>query len=90
MLALLPIDVADGLRKEQLKKSGLGRVVMFLYKLPDETQDNRRIAKVGFQQDSSLKTTPVLAQRLHACGATLNSTPSPCAWQCVSVLWLLL
>jgi transcription factor SPN1 len=28
-------------RKEQLKKSGLGRVVMFLYKLPDETPYNR-------------------------------------------------
>ena len=32
-------------RKEQLKKSGLGRVVMFLYKLPDETIGNKRIAK---------------------------------------------
>ena len=32
-------------RKEQLKKSGLGRVVMFLYKLPDETPANRRLAK---------------------------------------------
>ena len=46
MLALLPVDVADGLRKEQLKKSGLGKVVMFLYKLPDESLENRRAAKV--------------------------------------------
>lgn len=46
LLALLPVDVADGLRKEQLKKSGLGKVVMFLYKLPDESLENRRAAKV--------------------------------------------
>lgn len=32
-------------RKEQLKKSRLGQVVMFLYKLPDETAANRRMAK---------------------------------------------
>lgn len=32
-------------RKEQLKKSRLGNVVMFLYKLPDETAANRRMAK---------------------------------------------
>ena len=32
-------------RKEQLKKSRLGQVVMFLYKLPDETAGNRRMAK---------------------------------------------
>lgn len=46
MLQQLPIDVADSLRKEQLKKSELGKVVMFLYRLPDESQANRRIAKV--------------------------------------------
>jgi hypothetical protein len=46
LLQLLPIDVADGLRKEQLKKSGLGKVVMFLYRLPDESLENRRRAKV--------------------------------------------
>ncbi|BDA46112.1 Protein IWS1 homolog [Coccomyxa sp. Obi] len=45
MLQQLPVDVADGLRKEQLKKSELGKVVMFLYRLPDESQSNRRIAK---------------------------------------------
>lgn len=47
MLQQLPIEVADGLRKEQLKKSELGKVVMFLYRLPDESQANRRIAKVS-------------------------------------------
>ena len=49
MLQLLPVDVADGLRKEQLKKSGLGKVVMFLYRLPDESLENRRRAKVGLR-----------------------------------------
>ncbi|EIE24200.1 hypothetical protein COCSUDRAFT_65792 [Coccomyxa subellipsoidea C-169] len=45
MLQQLPIEVADSLRKEQLKKSELGKVVMFLFRLPDESQANRRIAK---------------------------------------------
>ena len=41
LLQQLPIDIADEGRKEQLKKSGLGKVVMFLFKLPDETAGNR-------------------------------------------------
>ena len=41
LLAQLPIDIAFEGRKEQLKKSGLGKVVMFLFKLPDETAANR-------------------------------------------------
>lgn len=32
-------------RKEQLKKSGLGHVIMFLSKVPDELASNRRMAK---------------------------------------------
>ena len=32
-------------RREQLKRSALGKVVMFLFKLPDETPANRRLAK---------------------------------------------
>ncbi len=31
--------------QEQLKKSGLGRMVMFLSKLPDELPANRRMAR---------------------------------------------
>lgn len=31
--------------KEQLKKSQLGRIVMFLSKLPDEIPANRRMAR---------------------------------------------
>ncbi|KAK9810543.1 hypothetical protein WJX72_012470 [[Myrmecia] bisecta] len=45
LLQQLPVDISDEGRKEQLKKSGLGKVVMFLFKLPDETPANRRIAK---------------------------------------------
>jgi len=45
LLLLMPIHVHDPERREQLKKSGLGKVVMFLYKLPEETNQNRRYAK---------------------------------------------
>mmetsp|Transcript_3925 Transcript_3925/g.4407 ORF Transcript_3925/g.4407 Transcript_3925/m.4407 type:complete len:418 (+) Transcript_3925:288-1541(+) len=41
----LPIDVELFERREQLKKSGLGKVVMFLYKLPEETLPNKRMAQ---------------------------------------------
>ncbi|KAL4424116.1 hypothetical protein ABPG75_001417 [Micractinium tetrahymenae] len=45
LLHQLPIDCSMEDRKEQLKKSGLGRIVMFLFKVPDETPANRRLAK---------------------------------------------
>ena len=45
LLAQLPIDISYESRKEQLKKSGLGKVVMFLFKLPDETAANRYVLK---------------------------------------------
>lgn len=44
LLAQLPIDISYEGRKEQLKKSGLGKVVMFLFKLPDETAANRHVS----------------------------------------------
>lgn len=47
LLIALQIDLVDETRKGQLQKSGLGKVVMFLSKLPDETPGNRRLAKVG-------------------------------------------
>jgi hypothetical protein len=34
LLGQLPVDCAQEDRKEQLKRSGLGRVIMFLYKVP--------------------------------------------------------
>ncbi|EFN50726.1 hypothetical protein CHLNCDRAFT_142536 [Chlorella variabilis] len=45
LLHQLPVDCSLEDRKEQLKRSGLGRVVMFLFKLPDETPTNQRLAK---------------------------------------------
>ncbi|GJP67510.1 hypothetical protein CLOP_g24324 [Closterium sp. NIES-67] len=42
----LPIDVGGNTeRRRQLKESGLGRVVMFLSKLPEETVQNRKLAR---------------------------------------------
>ncbi|KAK1375020.1 IIS transcription factor [Heracleum sosnowskyi] len=39
------IDLEQDERKEQLKKSGLGKVIMFLSRSEEETTSNRRIAK---------------------------------------------
>lgn len=36
LLGQLPVDCAQEDRKEQLKRSGLGRIVMFLFKVPGE------------------------------------------------------
>ncbi|CAK9213485.1 unnamed protein product [Sphagnum troendelagicum] len=41
----LPIDVEVYERREQLKKSGLGKVVMFLSRLPEEMPINRKLAR---------------------------------------------
>ncbi|XP_068482645.1 protein IWS1 homolog 1-like isoform X2 [Phaseolus vulgaris] len=40
-----PIDLEQCDRREQLKKSGLGRVIMFLSKSDEETRLNRKLAK---------------------------------------------
>ncbi|KAH6783454.1 Transcription elongation factor family protein [Perilla frutescens var. hirtella] len=40
-----PIDLEQFDRKEQLKKSGLGKVIMFLSKSDEETTSNRKLAK---------------------------------------------
>ena len=45
LLTALQIDLTDERRKQQLTVSGLGKVVMFLSRLPDETPANRRLAK---------------------------------------------
>lgn len=41
----LPIDTRMEDMKESLKRSKLGKNVMFLFKCSDETTDNRRLAK---------------------------------------------
>ncbi|CAN8290391.1 unnamed protein product [Cochlearia groenlandica] len=45
VLTDFPIDLDQYDRKEQLKKSGLGKVIMFLSKSDEETTSNRRLAK---------------------------------------------
>lgn len=45
MLQKLPIDLSLEGRKEQLKKSELGKYVMFYSKQPDETLPNRQLAR---------------------------------------------
>ncbi|KAG8053458.1 hypothetical protein GUJ93_ZPchr0001g29517 [Zizania palustris] len=45
LLSDFPIDLEQYDRKEQLKKSGLGKVIMFLSKSDEETTSNRKLAK---------------------------------------------
>jgi transcription factor SPN1 len=45
LLKKLPINVEMFDRREQLKKSGLGRMIMFYYKLPEESLTNKRTAQ---------------------------------------------
>ncbi|XP_077215002.1 protein IWS1 homolog 1-like [Tasmannia lanceolata] len=45
ILTEFPIDLDQFDRREQLKKSGLGKVIMFLSKSDEETTSNRRLAK---------------------------------------------
>nr|XP_043607323.1 protein IWS1 homolog 1-like [Erigeron canadensis] len=45
ILTEFPIDLDQYDRREQLKKSGLGKVIMFLSKSDEETTSNRKIAK---------------------------------------------
>ena len=44
-IRLLPIETDLNDRKEELKRSGLGRLIMFLSTLPEETPSNRRKCK---------------------------------------------
>jgi len=45
VISLLPIETDMVDRKEQLKNSGLGQIIMFLSQLPEETQANRTKCK---------------------------------------------
>ncbi|XP_057526604.1 protein IWS1 homolog 1-like [Amaranthus tricolor] len=45
ILTDFPIDLDQYDRKEQLKKSGLGKVIMFLSRSDEETTSNRKLAK---------------------------------------------
>lgn len=62
LLTRLPIDCSFEDRREQLKRSELGKVVMFLSKFPGETMENRRIA----QQLVESWSRPILAKRAAA------------------------
>jgi transcription factor SPN1 len=59
LLGGLPVDCSFEDRREQLKRSGLGRLVMFLCKLPDETPGNRQLARQLVERWSR----PILAPR---------------------------
>jgi transcription factor SPN1 len=59
LLGRLPVDCSFEDRRAQLKRSGLGRVVAFLARLPDETPDNRRAARELVERWSR----PILAPR---------------------------
>ncbi|PRW61505.1 IWS1-like protein [Chlorella sorokiniana] len=65
LLCQLPVDTALEDRKEQLKRSGLGRVVMFYFKLPDETAGNRRLAKDLVERWSRPILAPSRARELN-------------------------
>ncbi|XP_050376391.1 protein IWS1 homolog 1 [Argentina anserina] len=45
ILSDYPLDLEQYDRREQLKQSGLGKVIMFLSKSDDETPSNRKLAK---------------------------------------------
>ncbi|CAN6442698.1 unnamed protein product [Victoria cruziana] len=45
LLIDLPIDVEQHDRKEQLKRSGLGKVIMFLSRSDEETTSNKKLAR---------------------------------------------
>ncbi|MFS8030366.1 putative transcription regulator IWS1 family [Helianthus anomalus] len=45
ILTEFPIDLYQDDRREQLKKSGIGKVVMFMSKSDEETASNRKLAK---------------------------------------------
>lgn len=68
LLAQLPIDISFEGRKEQLKKSGLGKVVMFLFKLPDETAANRYILHLCI-----LRSSHCNSQQLFACVCSITA-----------------
>ena len=64
---------AAGRKQEQLKKSGLGHVIMFLSKLPDELPANRRMAKELVQRWSR----PIFEQYRNDRCARTAPTKSP-------------
>ncbi|RRT71777.1 hypothetical protein B296_00012510 [Ensete ventricosum] len=45
VLSDFPIDLEQYVRREQLKRSGIGKVIMFLSKSDEETTSNRKLAK---------------------------------------------
>ena len=69
LLTALQIDLTDEQRKAQLTTSGLGKVVMFLSRLPDETPTNRRLAKA--------RAAALSLRRARLQGAGLLPAPPP-------------
>ncbi len=63
-LQALPIDLRHEDHKEMLRKSGLGKNVMFLFKCPSEVPDNQRLAKVRASKGAGGRTRTARARGL--------------------------
>ncbi|KAK4490823.1 hypothetical protein RD792_001538 [Penstemon davidsonii] len=50
------IDLEQQCRKEQLKNSGLGKVIMFFSKFDEETAANRKLAKEGTSKGAGMSS----------------------------------
>lgn len=65
LLKQLPIDLSEPRTKDQLRDSGIGKNVFFLYKLSEETTANRQLAKARRKSKKSKKKN--MNANVHAC-----------------------
>lgn len=88
-LQVLPVDTRMEDMKELLKRSQLGRNVMFLYKCSDETPDNKRMAMelvhkwarpVFYDQDAEDVSCNMVFLRPTLSVAALTWCAAVCVW----------
>ena len=78
LLQQLPIDLSDSRSRQLLRDAGIAKNVMFLYKLPEETAQNRRTAKVQGCCGVQIYWPSVwLSERLMLSGTTVLSLGLP-------------